>query len=152
MPKPELVHECTYSARLKPAVDFGAGPTGHRLYAEVTGGTVSGARISGRLTSGGGDWVVSGADGFGRIDVRAQVTTDDGANIFAQYYGLLEMNEAAMTAVLTGTGTDYADQYFRVTPRFETGDERYQWLTQSVFLATGHMIPGGVEYELYRVT
>ena len=81
------------------------------------------------------------------------MTTDDGACILAQYHGLLSLNEAVMRALSTGSGTDYADQYFRVTPRFETGNERYQWLTQSVFVASGHVISGpGVEYELYRVS
>jgi hypothetical protein len=153
MSKPELIYECSYSARLKQPVDFGHGPTGHRMYFECVEGVVEGPRIRGLVGSGGGDWLFACTDGFGRLDVRASMTTDDGACILAQYHGLLSLNEAVMTALSTGSGTDYADQYFRVTPRFETGDERYQWLTQSVFVASGHVIPGpGVEYELYRVS
>jgi hypothetical protein len=48
--------------------------------------------------------------------------------------------------------SSFADQYFRSTPRIETGDERYAWVNQTVFVAQGRLIPGGVEYEVYRVT
>ena len=43
------------------------------------------------------------------------------------------------------------DQYFRTTPQFETGDARYSWLNQSIFVAEGRIAPGGVKYKVYRV-
>jgi hypothetical protein len=53
----------------------------------------------------------------------------------------------------TGSATDWNDQYFRTTPRFETGDERYRWMTTSLFLAEGHLLEGGgVEYRVSRVS
>ena len=37
-------------------------------------------------------------------------------------------------------------------PRFETGDLRYAWLNQSLFVAEGRFGPGSmVEYKVYRV-
>ncbi len=46
-----------------------------------------------------------------------------------------------------------ADQYFRTTPRFETGDERNRWLTTSLFVAEGrHKEGGAVDYRVYRIT
>ncbi len=93
-----------------------------------------------------------GPDGFGRIDVRAQIETDDGAFIFLHYPGLLEMNDAIQTALADATGTDYTDHYFRTTPRFETGDERSSWLNRSVFIGEGRVLEGfGVEYRVFRV-
>jgi len=47
--------------------------------------------------------------------------------------------------------TDYVNQHFRTTPQFETGDPRYAWLNQSVFVAEGRVGPGRVEYKVYRV-
>ena len=35
--------------------------------------------------------------------------------------------------------TAWGDQYFRTAPRFETGDERYAWLNQTVFVARGRV-------------
>jgi len=41
----------------------------------------------------------------------------------------------------------------RLHPRFETGDERYKWLTTSLFVSEGRLKEGGsVEYRVYRIT
>ena len=147
-----LEYECTYYATLKEPVAVGPGPFGNRLVFEVTGGRVEGGRINGNLLTGGGDWLLVGTDGWGRLDVRGQLLTDDGAAIYISYFGVLEMNDKVQQAVGGGSGTDYGDQYFRTNPRFETGDPRYAWLNQTVFVAEGRVRPGQVEYKVYRVT
>jgi hypothetical protein len=144
----ELVHEFDYYGMLKPPVSFGS-----RMFLEVAEGRVTGDRLNGRLLGGGGDWIVLGADGWGQVDVRGQIETDDGAFIYTHYTGLLQLNDTVMNATLTGAGTDWDDQYFRTTPRFETADERYQWLATSLFVAQGRLKEGaGVEYQVYRVS
>jgi hypothetical protein len=149
-----LEYEFSYRANLKEALPVGAGPFGTRLVVEVIGGSFEGKRMRGKILSGGGDWLLAGADGFGRLDVRAQFVTDDGASIYACYHGLLEMNAKVQQALAdTQKSTDYGDHYFRSMPRFETGDPRYAWLNQAVFVGEGHICPGRVvEYKVYRLT
>lgn len=150
----DLAYEFTYRAQLKAPVDVGAGPLGHRQVFEVTGGEVEGERLAGSILSGGGEWFLVGPDGFGRIDVRIQLETTDGAHIYTQYTGLLELNEAVM-GFISGSSeeTDFGDQYFRTSPRLESGDPRYAWVNQTVFVAEGRGCPGyGVEYRVYRLT
>jgi hypothetical protein len=148
----ECTSEFSFKVSLNPPVDFGAGPLGQRLYFEVTDGVATGERFNARAVGGGGDWVVVGPDGYGRIDVRLQFETDDGAHVYLQYFGLLEINQVVGQAMATGAGTSYEDQYFRTTPRFETGDPRYAWMNQGVFVARGRLCEGrGVEYEVSRV-
>jgi hypothetical protein len=143
----------TYHALLHPPLAIGDGPVGTRMFFGVIEGKLEGPRISGRFVGGGGDWLLVGADGFGRIDVRAQIETDDGAFVYVQYHGLLEMNEKMQAAMANAAATEFADQYFRTAPRFETGDSRYTWLNQSVFVGEGRLYPGfGVEYRVYRLT
>ena len=150
---PELVYECTCRAQILTPVDVGAGPFGHRMIFEVTEGVVEGERLNGIIKSGGGEWFLAGPDGFGRIDVRFQMTTTDGANLYFQYFGLLELNEATMAALGTGAATDFEDHYFRTNPRLETGDPRYAWVNQTMFVGKGHVLPGLlIEYDIYRVT
>ena len=74
--------------------------------------------------------------------MRIQLETDDGAHIYAQYFGLLELNEA-VEAFITGQRdeTEFGDQYFRIAPRLETGDPRYAWVNQTLFVAEGRGYP-----------
>jgi hypothetical protein len=147
-----LEYELTYNATLKDPVAVGAGPYGTRLVYEVTGGSVDGKRLKGQVLTGGADWLLVGTDGWGRLDVRAQFLTDEGAAIYAAYYGMIEMNENVQRAMTAGSSTDYGDQYFRTSPRFETGDPRYSWLNHTLFVAEGRIVPHAVEYKVYRVT
>jgi hypothetical protein len=62
------------------------------------------------------------------------------------------MNDAVQGAVAAGGSTEHDDQYFRSTPRFETGDPRYSCANTTLFVGQGRLVPGGVEYEIYRVS
>jgi hypothetical protein len=149
----ELELEFTYEASLAPPLMIGDGPYGSRVFFGVTEGRAKGDRISGTFVGGGGDWLIIGSDGWGHLDVRAQIQTDDDAVLYLSYFGVLELTETVMTATQTmAEETEFDDQYFRTTPRLETGDTRYQWVNQTVFVSRGRLIPGGVTYEVYRVT
>ena len=146
----DLVHEFTLSAALKQPLPIGAGPIGTRMYYELDGGEVVGNRLNG-VVRGGGEWALIGPDGYLRVDVRAQIETNDGAFLYVQYFGLLEMNEAVQNATEKQTGTEFTDQYFYTNPRFETGDARYSWLNTTFFVGEGRIIPGlGIEYRVWR--
>jgi len=147
-----LEYEFTYNATLKDPLQIGAGPYGTRLVFEVTGGSLDGPRLKGKVLTGGADWLLLGPDGWGRLDVRIQLLTHDGAGIYVVYSGLIDMNEKVQRALAAGSSTDYGDQYFRATPRFETGDPRYGWLNRALFVAEGRLVPHAVEYKVYRVT
>ena len=69
------------------------------MFFEAIEGKLDGPRISGRFVGGGGDWLLVGSDGFGRLDMRAQIATDDGAVVYLQYHGVLEMNDAIQVAM-----------------------------------------------------
>ena len=92
--------------------------------------------------TGGGDWLLVGPDGMGRLDARAQIETHDNAVLDLTYEGVIEMNERVQTALAEGAETAYEDQYFRTTPRLETGDERYAWVNQTVLVGQGRIYPG----------
>lgn len=148
-----LEYELTYHAALKEPVAVGEGPYGNRVVVEVIGGRCEGKRVNGKVLTGGADWLLIGPDGWGRLDVRAQMLTDDGAAIYVSYHGVLEMNAKVQAALAAVDGTDYPDQYFRTAPRLETGDPRYAWVNHTLFVAAGRIRPGRVvEYKVYRVT
>jgi len=120
---------------------------------EVLGGEVTGERIRGRVGTGGADWVLVGPDGWGRLDVRLTIHTHDGAHLYVQYFGVIEYTDAAHAANAGEASSDYGDHYFRIAPRLETGDERYEWVNRTVFVGEGRLHPGPVvEYRVHRLT
>ena len=116
----ELVPLCTMRVQLKPAIEVGPGPTGTRLIFEAESVKFDGDRFSGEMAgSASGDWLLVGPDGTGTLDVRATFRTHDGALVLAQYHGRMYASD----------GLDLPKTIY-VTPRFETGDERYAWLNR----------------------
>jgi len=147
----KLEHLVNYRADLKLPVDVGAGPFGARRIFDVTGGHAEGPRLRGELLASGGDWLLVDAGGIGYLDVRGTLATDDGAHIYIQYHGVLEMNAKVLAALAKGEATDWGDSYFMTQPRFETGDPRYAWLNRVVAVAEGRVLPSAVEYRVYEV-
>lgn len=147
----ELRPLMTLRATLETPVNFGPGQIGNRIFFGVKSGTVDGERLSADLLPGGGDWLVVGEPGWGRLDIRAQIRTHDGAPIYLSYSGWLEINAKVEAALASGDETEHTDQYYRVAAMFETGDERYAWLNRIIALGKGRIINRGVEVTFFEV-
>jgi hypothetical protein len=146
-------HLATMTATLE-THPIGATPEGQRMVAAVTGGSIEGERLKGRVLPFGGDFLLVAADGILHIDVRAGFELDDGARIYAVYGGRIVMKPEQMEALADPAARetlDPADYYFRTAPLFQTGDERYAWLNGILAVGIGRMTPEGVSYELYEV-
>ncbi len=117
-----------------------AGPLGTKVVATVTGATFVGPKINATATEGvaAGDWLTILADGSFSLDVRFSLKTDDGADIYVTYTGFGTRNEDGTASI-------------RTAPRFETGDNRYDWLNAQFCVAMGTTTPDGVEYDIYAV-
>jgi hypothetical protein len=152
---PRLIKEFEFHPEVK--IDevsvVGPGPFGQRLISHVIGGEVVGNRLKGTIVGPGGDWALIGQDGFARIDVRLTFKTVDGALIYVQFFGLAELTPAIMEIIGGGnTPTDFGEQYIFVNPRLETGDPRYAWVNQTVFIGEGRLLPGPqIDFRVYRV-
>jgi len=147
----KLVHLMDCHIDLKPLVNVGRGPYGTRMIADVVGGSVEGPRLRGSYLASGADWLLVDEEGMGHLDVRCTVETHDGAFIYIQYYGVLELNEKVAAVLASGSGlVDYGEMRFITQPRFETGDDRYKWLNSVVAIAEGRFLANAVEYRVYQ--
>jgi hypothetical protein len=148
---PKLEYLMTYRADLGPPAEIGAVPSGNRQVFDVKGGSFEGPRLKGKLLASGGDWLLIGSDGVGRLDVRGTLESDDGARIYLQYHGVIVIEEKIAKALATGGESQYGDSYYMTQPRFETGDPRYAWLNSAVCVAEGRILPNAVEYRVFQV-
>jgi hypothetical protein len=149
-----LEHVMTYTLTVTGPLESTRGaPYGERQYWEMTEGRLIGSGISANIAMPGGDWMLVSDDGFWRPDVRVQLKTDDGATILLHYHGLVEQSAVFKEAAENDRQTGWDDVNMRMSMRFDTGDERYQWLNQSLFVAEGRLLgTGKIEYRIYRVT
>jgi hypothetical protein len=76
-----LEHVMSYTAKLTEPEVIGPVPEGIRLNIYVTGGEISGPRLSGKLRPVGADWLTIRRDWIGILDVRATMETTEGALI-----------------------------------------------------------------------
>lgn len=143
----------TYRFKMKgPLASTTGSPLGERQYWEMSEGVLIGSGINARISMPGGDWMLIGTDGFWRPDVRVQLVADDNAVILLHYVGLVKPNERFIEAATKGQETQFSDQYLRQFMRFDTGADRYLWLTQNLYLAEGRLAGASeIEYQIYRL-
>jgi len=114
---------------------------GSRMIVPVTGGTFTGPKLKGTALSGGGDWIMRRADGASLLNVRATLKTDDEQLIYMTYDGIM----------YTPPGGKPSDMYWRTTPRFETGSQKYEWITRIVAVGVGRPTPGKAAYRVFQI-
>ena len=138
----ELVPLCTMRTQLKPPIEVGTGPSGTRLIFEAESVKFDGDRFSGKMQGvASGDWLLIGPEGTATLDIRATFRTHDGAIVFGQYHGRMDASE----------GLDLPKTIY-VTPRFETGDERYAWLNRIQAVGKGVVHEDlTIDYEWYEL-
>jgi hypothetical protein len=128
-------------------------PLGERLIWQVSTARLYGPRIEARLACPGMDWIRLGPDGVRRQDLRVALRSDDGEVILFSYDNALIRAGAAFTdALAQERETAFEDQYMRMVARFDTGAERYAWLTDSLFIGEGRLAgPRTIEYAIHRL-
>jgi len=108
---------------------------GQRMVVPVTGGHFTGSTLKGTVVDVGADWIRNRPDGVSELDVRITLKTDDDALIYMSYQGIMNR----------------AENYWRVVPKFETGAEKYAYLTKLVAVCIGKRVDGKVAYSFYKI-
>ena len=128
-------------ATLAPPLNIGELPSGVREVIPITGGSVSGPRLVGRIIPGGADWCLTRKDGI--------------SEVWARY--TIELEGGTLVSVLnTGVVRKRADGDYegRTTPVFEVAAGRFGWLHDHTFAGTLLAKADGskVFLEFYQVT
>jgi hypothetical protein len=136
---------------LEPIRDLGDTPLGRRRIIGITGGSFSGARLSGRVLPGGADWQLIRADGVAFLDARYTLETADGALIYVSNRGYRHGPAEVVARLARGEDVDPALYYMRTTPWFETAAPAYAWLNRIVCAGTGARRADRVELDFFEV-
>lgn len=134
------------------AIHPAGGPAGaERRVSDITGGTISGDRLSGAVLPGGTDWQTIRDDGAALLDARIVIRTDDDALIAMHYTGIRHGPTEVLARIARGEEVDPADYYFRVVPSFATSAPRYEWLNRVMAIGIGHRRADGPVYSIFEL-
>jgi len=147
-----LEHICSYNATLRQPLEvIGATPVGLRVNAYISGGEIWGPRLRGRVLPVGADWLTIRPDGVGVLDVRTTIETSDGALVYVEYMGVMDLGPDGYQRMLTGNPP--ARAAIQVAPRFLTSHPDYLWLNRLQCLNVGmaDFATSSVSYDTYAV-
>ena len=142
----------TIHAELDDILRFGGTPYGERRVIHIIGGTVSGARLKGRILPGGADWQIIRIDGAADIKARYTIEAGDGALVLVNSEGLRHGPPDVIERLSRGEAVDPALYYFRTVMRFETAAQSLAWLNKILAIARGERLARAVKLDVFEVT
>lgn len=148
---PELKHFCDVSVQLDSMIEMGNGRAGKRRIIPIIGGDVSGERITGRVLNIGADWQTVLSDGTAHIDTRYVFENHDGAVIEIINRGFRHGAPEVIDAISRGEDVDPSDYYMRTSVTLESGDSRYQWVNNRIFIGRGGKVKSTVKLCVFEV-
>jgi len=140
-------HLFTFTASLSPDYEIIKTANKLRTIVYVTGGSVSGPKVFGKVRPVGADWCFVRPDGVLNLDVRLTMETDDGALIYVTYGGTLDYGPNGYEEISRGNYPP-ASAIF-TTPVLETAHPDYLWLNRLTCFGIGRTTPEGVQYDVY---
>jgi len=151
LPAPQLVHVCDLSVELGPIMEMGKGRAGARRIVPIIGGTVEGPGISGRVLNLGADWQTIYPNGTADLSTRYALETHDGAIIEIINLGSRHGPADVLNRLAAGEDVPPDQYYMRTHARLETGDPRYAWVNDTLFVGTGARKASAVTISLFLV-
>ena len=136
-------------------LDVGVTPEGRRRVVPITGGTVHGPDLAGRVVPGGADWQRVLPDGTTLVEARYTLELDERAGaerlVSITSTGVRTGPEPVLAALARGEHVDRSLYYFRLAIRAATASAHYSWLNTSVLVASAERTANAVRYDLYRL-
>ena len=150
--EPGLAFIAEADVRVGEPLDLGDIARGRRRIVPITGGEFIGPQLRAKVLPGGADWQVLRSDGVAELEARYTLATDDGVLIAVRNLALRHGPPGVLAALAAGQPVDAAAYYFRGATFFETGAERYAFLTHHIIVCSGHRRPERVMLQFYKVT
>ena len=152
LPAPTLEHLWDVAVTIDAPVEVGQTAMGMRRMIPITGGTVTGPQMQGRIVPGGADFQLIVGDGTqAHLDARYVLELQDGSRVFVQNTALRVASAEDSAKIRRGEPVDPARVYFRCQPKFEATHPQWTWLAEHQFIGVGMRLPDAVHLSFYKV-
>lgn len=146
---------CSYlasiSVQVGPPIEIGDTPEGFRRIIPITGGTVTGPRLNGRVLSAGADFQLLRSPTVTEMDAKYVLATDGGEHIYVNNFAIRTGSEEDIAALVAGVPVDPARIYFRCAPRLTGTGPLWSWLGSRIFVGSGIRLPEEVRLDIFLV-
>ncbi len=151
LPLPKLSLLAHVQSELPKFTVFGATPEGLRISFYISDGHWSGPRIHARYKSEGGDWIVVRRDGVAIPNARATLETSDGALLYYELTGTIDLGPDGYARALANDWPDFAA--LALVARISTSSENWNWLNRLTLVGAGvvNLKIGHTSYDLYSI-
>ena len=147
---PSLEYVFEIRAAVAPPLRIGRSVAEELHFTPITGGAVTGPRLTGRVLPGGGDWWV-GRGTLCQLDARYLIEAEDGAVIDVVNRGYWRPEAGAEQQVLTGEPVTESELYYRTAFTFQTDAAAHRWLAESQFIGMARAEPDAVCIRVFRI-
>jgi hypothetical protein len=141
----------TITARVGSVTSAGDIGTGVRRIIPITGGEVKGRDVNGKVCAFGADFQIIRPNELIELEAKYAFQTDDGAVIYVENRGIRFGPVELLQRLKRGEPVDPKLIYFRTVPKFETGDEKYRWLMESLFVGSAARHADRVVIDVHQV-
>jgi hypothetical protein len=148
---PGLTFLADVSVTVGEPIDVGPTPEGHRRLIPITGGTVQGPVLNGRVLPGGADYQLLRSPTLTELDARYVLETDGGERIYVHNTALRHGSARDIGLLNSGAAVDPSKIYFRCWPRLNTAAPGLDWLNTRLAVGTGVREPGRVVISIFTV-
>jgi hypothetical protein len=151
---PGMGLEFAFEIRALIGTPLGSGPgrLGHRRVIPITGGTVTGPRLTGEVIPGGADYELIRPDGNSVIEAHYALRAGDGTVIYVRNVGLFVAPAEVIARLDAGAAVEADEYYFRSAPVFDAPDGPQGWLSDRLFVAACRFSNEEVSIRVHCVT
>jgi hypothetical protein len=138
-------------ATIAAALDGGKGRNGHRRIIPITGGTVSGPKLNGRVVPGGADYELVRRDGSSAVEAHYALEADDGTPIYMMNRGYRHAPPDVAARQEALEPVEPTEYYMRIAPTFETPIGKHDWLTRTIIVGSAERRSDHSIFDYYAV-
>ncbi|MCK1721380.1 DUF3237 domain-containing protein [Bradyrhizobium sp. 141] len=150
IPTLETRYVFTIIAEIGNVITVGETGIGVRRIIPILGGAVKGA-ISGEVLPYGADFQTIRPNELIDLEAKYAFETDDGATVYVENKGMRFGPVELLQKLKRGEPVDPKLIYFRTVPRFETGNDKYRWLMEHIFVGSAARHADRVVIDVHQV-